>query len=30
MGKKKYVANVGSFTHGTCKGRQVDDVDVEN
>ena len=30
MGKKKYVAYVGTYTHGTSKGIQVYDVDVEN
>ena len=30
MGKKKYVAYVGSYTHGASKGIQVYDVDVEN
>ena len=29
MGKKKYVAYVGTYTHGTSKGIQVYDVDVE-
>ncbi|MDO4273175.1 MAG: lactonase family protein [Eubacteriales bacterium] len=29
MGKKKYVAYVGTYTHGTSKGVQVYDVDVE-
>ena len=27
MGKKKYVAYVGTYTHGTSKGIQVYDVD---
>lgn len=30
MGKKRYVAYVGTYTHGTSKGIQVYDVDVEN
>ena len=30
MGKKKYVAYVGSYTHGVSKGIKVYDVDVEN
>lgn len=30
MGKKKYVAYVGTYTHGTSKGIQVYDVDLEN
>lgn len=30
MGKKKYVAYVGSYTHGASKGIKVYDVDVEN
>lgn len=29
MGKKKYVAYVGSYTHGASKGIKVYDVDVE-
>ena len=29
MGKKKYVAYVGSYTHGVSKGIKVYDVDVE-
>ena len=30
MGNKKYVAYVGTYTHGSSKGIQVYDVDVEN
>ena len=30
MGKKKYVAYVGTYTHGTSKGIQVYDVNVED
>ena len=30
MGNKKYVAYVGTYTHGNSKGIQVYDVDVEN
>ena len=30
MENKKYVAYVGTYTHGSSKGLQVYDVDVEN